>query len=73
MKKYLLLLIFPFLFGCTTFVKWSGQLAEVAADFKVEYCAELDANARQILRDEYNALMDERGLPHDQINCPGDA
>lgn len=56
--------------GCASLLQATDKVAEKLADAKQEYCAETDANARQQIRDAYNAEMDARGLPQDQINCP---
>ena len=71
MKKLVIIAVCVLgLFGCQTLMEWTGGVAGNLADWKERYCAELDLNARETIRNEYNAEMDARGLPHDQINCP---
>lgn len=71
MKHLILaLLLLPFLFGCGKLLDAGERGAVKMADIKEAYCRETDANAREQFRELYNAEMDKRGLPHDQINCP---
>lgn len=70
MKLFILIFTFLFISGCGTLSMFSENTAELLADAKEEYCAETDENARAQLRADYNAEMDKRGLPRDQINCP---
>jgi len=69
--KYLIALIaITAITGCSQLNQLVMGSAEALADAKEAYCAETDPNVRAQLREAYNAEMDARGLPHDQINCP---
>ncbi|MGI9317653.1 MAG: hypothetical protein ACR2QW_10000 [bacterium] len=69
MKYFTLILCVIALSGCAALMEVSDKAAVKLADAKEKYCEESDENARDNLRKAYNAEMDKRGLPHDQINC----
>lgn len=71
MSKLLVVLLTVFaMSGCSTLMPLGQSGASKLADIKQAYCKETNPTVREEFRALYNAEMDKRGLPHDQINCP---